>query len=73
MNDEKIWRSFMHYNQSFVRMQSKQPRISVIDEIDVSYDISGKRIEEYSIFASAIIQDIGATEIPSFARIPTVK
>lgn len=45
----------------------------VIDQSVVSYDENGKRVETYEIFASATFTNVGTTEIPSFANMPTIK
>ncbi len=47
--------------------------IEVIDEIEVTYDENNIRNEEYIVFATAIITDVGTTKIPSNALIPTMK
>lgn len=65
--------SLLGYSASIVRVEEDKLHVSVVDTIDVTYDEDGTRNESYSRFATAIIQDIGTTEIPSFAVIPTIK
>ena len=57
----------------FIKIENDSLVISVMDEIKVTYDELGKRNEEYVKFATASFINVGTTQIPDFAIIPSMK
>ncbi len=65
--------SYLGFCGVILEIKDENLIVSVLDEIEIEYDSDNVRHETYSVFASAIFQDIGTTEIPSFAKIPEMK